>query len=122
MEALDMCESGGPGDPKKGKSVDACASWQKAGKVRPKLSMPKFKPRKKNPRDLPDDTEVAGLHMNMRDTGGTPGELRMHTKNPNTSFSDSDIAKGAALERKLAQQKEIIEKNKGKGKLFKINS
>lgn len=67
------------------------------------------KPCPKPKPDKPDDTEEpevkvkSGKHMNVRDLGSDPGDVRMQPKDNKSGFTITQEQRGADYERKIAE-------------------
>lgn len=97
-------ESCGPGDGTK------CWSGQQ-GKLGGKGPMLSFKRKKKStpPASSPTPQDKsAGMHMNMRDLGSEPGQVKLKTSNNKTALTTGQEAQGASNDRAVAEKKKIL--------------
>lgn len=112
------------GDPIKKKKKDSgvadCTDGKCGPTTRGKMSLSKFNPTKKRysvgtvkkERDEKVEKPSGGLHQNMRDLGGNPGDTRIYTKNSSTGTTDADVAKGRLFNLETRKQKKNLRMSK----------
>lgn len=84
------------------RSVDSCPG---AGPSKD-YSSPSFSARgkRKKPDPIkPEDVEVKGLHMNVRDLGNEPGQVMPSLKDNKSSYSKQQMATATASESKFSK-------------------
>lgn len=83
------------------RSVDSCPGSGPAKDY----SSPSFKARsgKKSKPVEPEDVEIKGSHMNVRDLGNEPGQVKPQAKNNKSEYTEQQMATSKASEGMFAK-------------------
>lgn len=91
--------------PRKKKKVDLCNPGNPSCEDGPgQRRLHKTKPEKPEPQ--------SGTHMNMRELGANPGDVRMQKKNASESLTVTQEQRGAANEKATGKVKMVFKKKK----------
>lgn len=121
MAILSMMGEDDPRKKKKKKNVDACVDGKCGPKNKAVRSFSVFSPTKKK-YNIPETKEekpepTGGLHQNMRDLGGNPGDNRVYAKDAKSAVTPAQETEGRKANLETRKNKKALKMPRKKFKV-----